>query len=186
MVVQVERRLFTVDEYHQMAEAGIFTEDDRVELIEGEIVEMAPIGSRHAACVDRLNRLFSNRIGERAIARVQSPVRLSEFSEPEPDLALLRPRPDFYAQAHPQPEDVLLVVEVAETSVTSDRDVKVPLYARAGIPEVWLVDLAEETVEVYREPLPRGYAKIRRVWRGDELAPHAFPDRVFTADEILG
>src|SRR5262245_37141744 len=117
MAVQVSRRLFTVDEYYQMAQAGILHEDDRVELIEGEIIETAAIGSRHAACVDRLNQLFSGRVAGRAIVRVQNPIRLSQRSEPQPDLALLRPRADFYATGHPGPQDVLLVVEVADTSV---------------------------------------------------------------------
>lgn len=186
MVVQVERRLFTVDEYYQMAEAGIFSEDDRVELIEGEIVEMSPIGSRHAACVNRLNGLFARRMEGNAVVSVQNPIRLSEFSEPEPDLALLQPRADFYAEAHPEPEDVLLVVEVAETSAGSDRRVKVPLYARAGILEVWLIDLADETIEIYRRPSPRGYGEVQRAWRGDHLSPQAFPDEQFSVDDVLG
>ncbi|MFQ5341468.1 MAG: Uma2 family endonuclease [Anaerolineae bacterium] len=186
MVVQVERRLFTVDEYYQMAEAGIFSEDDRVELIEGEIVEMSPIGSRHAACVNRLNGLFTRRMEGNAVVSVQNPIRLSEFSEPEPDLVLLRPRADFYAEAHPEPEDVLLVVEVAETSAGSDRTVEVPAYARAGVLEVWLIDLADETIEIYREPSPKGYGEIRHAWRGDQLSPQAFPDEQFSVDDVLG
>lgn len=186
MVVQVERRLFTVDEYYQMAEAGILSEDDRVELIEGEIVAMSPIGSRHAACVDRLIQLLFDRVRGRAIIRVQNPIRLSEFSEPEPDLALLQPRADFYAEGHPEPDNVLLVVEVAETSAGSDRTLKVPTYARAGILEVWLIDLADETIEIYREPSPRGYGEIRRAWRGDQLSPQAFPDEQFPVDDVLG
>lgn len=136
MSVQLLRRSFTVEEYHRMAEAGILREDDRVELLEGEIVEMTPIGSRHAACVDRLNQLGVRGVGPRAIVRVQSPVRLGERSEPQPDLTLLRARPDFYAHAHPGPADVLLIIEVAEASADADRTVKMPLYARAAIPEV--------------------------------------------------
>jgi len=186
MVVQVERRLFTVDEYYQMAEAGIFSEDDRVELIEGEIIEMSPIGSRHTACVKRLNRLLSQKLGDQAVISVQDPIRLSEFSEPGPDLALLRPRADFYAEAHPGPGDVLLVVEVAETSAGSDRRVKVPTYARAGILEVWLIDLADETIEIYRKPSLRGYGETQRAWRGDHLSPQAFPDKQFSVDDVLG
>lgn len=186
MVVQVAKRLFTVDEYYQMAQAGILSEDDRVELIEGEIVEMTPIGSRHAACADRLNQFFSERVRGRAIIRVQNPIRLSEYSEPQPDLALLQPRSDFYAQAHPEPENVLLVVEVAETSADSDRSVKVPLYARAGVPEVWLVDLAGECIESYRKPSPKGYGEVRRMWRGEHFSPQAFPDVKLAVDDVLG
>jgi len=169
-----------------MAEAGILSEDDRVELIEGEIVEMSPIGSHHAACVNRLTRLFSRQGGDRAIVSVQNPIRLSEYSEPEPDLALLRPRADFYAEALPGPEDTLLVVEVMETSAQYDRERKLPLYAEAGIPEVWLVDLAAECIEVYRRPSPEGYEDVRRRCRGERLSPQAFPDVELAVDDILG
>lgn len=135
MAVQLLKRLFTVAEYHRMAEAGILGEDDRVELIEGEIVGMTPISSRHAGQVNRLVRLFTQRLGGRAILSVQNPIRLGEHSEPQPDVALLRPRPDFYATAHPGSEDVLLVIEVADlsacdaqagTSAAYDREVKPP------------------------------------------------------------
>ena len=186
MSVQVSQRLFTTAEYYQMAKAGILSEDERVELLEGEIVEMAPISSYHAACVDRLNKLFSLYLGQKTIVRVQSPIHLNERSEPEPDLVLLELRPDFYAQAHPKPGDVLLLVEVAETSTEYDRQLKVPLYAQAGITEVWLVDLEGECVEVYRNPSPQGYGEIRRHWRGQSLAPHTFPDLDVAVDEILG
>ncbi len=186
MTVQFSRRLFTVSEYHRMVEAGILGEDDRVELIEGEIVEMSPIGSRHARCVRRLNYLFGRRVAERAIVDVQNPVRLGEHSEPQPDMLLLRPRPDFYAAAHPGPGDVLLVVEVVETSAAYDPDVKVPLYARAGILEVWLVDLGEDRVEVYREPSPQGYRSVRHFRRGDRLSAEAFPDLEVSVEDVLG
>jgi Uma2 family endonuclease len=127
MSVQLLRRAFTVQEYHQMTRAGILTEDDRVELIEGEIVRMSPLGRRHAACVKRLLRLLDRGVGEGAIVGTQDPIRLGEQSEPQPDLALLQPRPDFYAQGHPGPQDILLVVEVMERSAGYDREVKVPL-----------------------------------------------------------
>jgi len=186
MAVQLLRRSFTVEDYHRMAGARIFGEDDRVELIEGEIVEMSPIGSRHGACVKRLNSLFSERLGRRAIVSVQDPVRIGEHSEPQPDLALLMPRPDFYASAHPGPEEVLLVVEVAETSADVDREVKLPLYARAGLPEVWLVDLAEERIEVYRQPRPQGYQEVQRLGRGQCMASQAFPDLELAVGDVLG
>ena len=134
MSAQIERRYFTVSEYDRMIEAGILTKDDRVELIEGEIIKMAPINSRHAACVNRLNRLLNRKAGKVAIVSVQNPIHLGEYSEPEPDLALLRPRDDFYAQSHPKPKDMLLAVEVADSSAAKDRNLKVPLFARAGIP----------------------------------------------------
>lgn len=186
MVMQLQRYLFTVEEYHRMGEAGIFRENDRVELIEGEIVEMTPIGSRHAACVDRVAQLFFERAARRAIVRVQNPIRLGKHSEPQPDLVLLRPRPDFYAQGHPGPEDVLLLVEVAETSAEYDRTIKLPLYARSGIPEVWLVDLAAAAVEVHRRPTPEGYQEVQRVRRGERVSSQAFPDLDLAVDEVLG
>ncbi len=173
MVTEVLTRRFTVNEYYLMAQAGILTEDDRVELIEGEIVEMAPIGSRHAAGVDLANRLLGRLFGDLAIVRVQSPVRLNDRSEPQPDLTLLRPRPDFYASGHPGPEDVLLLVEVMESSADYDRRVKLPLYARYGIPEVWLEDLESRSIEACWQPSPEGYRAVRRFSSGDSLSPQA-------------
>ena len=186
MSIQGVRHRFTVDEYHKMAQVGIFQEDDRVELLEGEIVEMAPIGSRHAACVKRLNQLFSDRLGGRAITGVQDPVRIGEHSEPQPDLTLLRPRPDFYSTGHPGPEDVLLVIEVADTTQDYDREVKMPLYARSGIPEAWLVDLVEDCIEVYRRPTPEGYREVRMVQREERVSVQAFPDLMLATDEVVG
>jgi Uma2 family endonuclease len=179
-------RRFNVREYHQMAAAGILGEDDRVELIDGEIVEMPPIGSRHAACVDRLNRMFTTQLGQGVIVRVQNPIRLSRHSEPQPDLVLVRPRPDFYAASHPEPEDVLLIVEVADSSTGYDRSVKVPLYARAGIREMWLVDLERGRVEVLREPAGGGYQTVQAYGPEDRLSVDALPDIQISPDEILG
>ncbi|MFN3929840.1 MAG: Uma2 family endonuclease [Thermoflexus sp.] len=183
---QAMARRFTVEEYHRMREAGILTEDDRIELIEGELVEMSPISSRHAACVKRLAVLLFERGGRRFLVSVQDPIRLGERSEPVPDLALLRPRADFYASAHPGPADVFLVIEVAETSGTYDREQKLPLYGRAGIPETWVVDLAQGEVVVGRDPSPEGYRTLRTARRGETLAPLAFPDLILPVDEILG
>jgi Uma2 family endonuclease len=186
MSVQVLRRRFTVDEYYRMAEAGILHEDDRIELIEGEIVEMSPIGSRHAACVKRLIGLFSRQVGpESATLGVQDPIHLGEYSEPQPDIALIHPRPDFYASAHPGPADILLLIEVADTSVEYDRGIKIPLYSRAGIREYWIVDLAGESVEVYRDPSPDRYRLIRLLKHGDRIAPEAFPDVEIAIDDVL-
>lgn len=185
MVVQVKRRRFTVQQFHCMSEAGVFTEDDRVELLAGEVIEMPPIGSRHAACVNRLNRLFSQRVGEESLVSVQNPVQLGEFSEPQPDLALLRSRADFYADAHPTVTDILLLIEVADTSVGFDRDVKVSLYARSGVPEVWLVDLTAACVDVYRQPSPEGYLEVRRLQRDQRLMPLSLPDIDLSIEQIL-
>jgi len=185
MAVQVQRHLFTIDKYHQMIESGVFDEDDRLELVDGEIVEMSPISPEHAGHVKRLNRLFTRRLGNRALVSVQDPIHLSDLSEPQPDLALLRPRDDDYAASHPQPAAVLLVVEVAETSTSYDRDVKMPMYARAGIAEAWLVSLADGWIEVYREPSPLGYKSIRRTTPGEAIAPLALSDMPIEVDEII-
>jgi Uma2 family endonuclease len=187
MSVQLARRLFTVEEYHQMTQAGIFTEDERVELIDGEVVEMTPIGSRHAACVRRLlNQLFSLQVSGCALLSIQDPIRVGEHSEPQPDVALLRSRQDFYASAHPTPQDILLLVEVADSSLEYDQEIKVPLYARAGIPEVWLVNLPEDRVLVYRRPAAQGYQEMHQVRREEGLAPESFPDLIVSVNEILG
>jgi len=148
----VTRRRLNVDDYHRMAEAGIFGPEERVELIEGEIVTMPPIGPEHAGLVKQLISVLGRAVGELAIVDVQNPLRLSEHSEPEPDLALLRPREDFYRTAHPTPADTLLAIEVSNSTLAFDRNVKVPLYARHGIPELWLFDVQAARVIVYREP----------------------------------
>lgn len=168
-----------------MADAGLFGEDDRVELLDGEVVEMAPIGSRHAACVKWLTAFFTARLGHRAIVGVQDPMGLSERSEPQPDLTLLRPRPDYYAAGHPAPADVLLVIEVADTTVGSDRGVKVPLYAAAGVSEVWLVDLSAGEVPSFRRPAEAGYQEVRAHTAGDRLAPLAYPDAELAVAEMF-
>lgn len=186
MAAPLVRRLFTVAEYHKMAEAGILGEDDRVELLEGEIVAIAPIGDRHAGTLDHLAELLASRVQGRAQVRVQSPVRLGERSEPRPDLALLRRRADFYRTGHPGPADTLLVVEVVDTAGAYDREVKLPLYARHGIPEAWLVDLTRNVIEVYRDPGPTGYAASTTLAAGSRLAPQAFPDASLDVAAVLG
>ncbi|HEY9638237.1 MAG TPA: Uma2 family endonuclease [Coleofasciculaceae cyanobacterium] len=186
MPVELLRRKFTVEQYHQMAQAGILTENDRVELIRGEIVEMSPIGRRHAACVNRLNALFNQRLAQAVIVGVQNPVELDDSSEPQPDLVLLRRRADFYEAGHPQPQDIFLLVEVADTTVEFDREVKIPLYAKDGISEVWLVDINAQCLEVYRQPSPNGYQNIQKYYRGQSVFVQAFPEVSFTLDEVLG
>ena len=183
MSVQIARRHFNVIEYYRMAAAGVLSEDDRVELIEGEVVEMNPIGSRHAACVGRLTELLGRLVGDVAIVWVQNPVRIDDYSEPLPDVALLKRRDDFYAQANPQPTDVLLIIEVADSSVEYDRDIKIPLYARAGVPEAWLVNLPEEAVEIYARPLNNAYQETRLVKRGESLSTL---NLIIDADDVLG
>jgi len=167
------RRKLDVEAYHRMAEVGIFAPDERVELIDGEIVEMVPIGSEHAAAVVRLNRLFDPaHLQGRATVAVPSPLRLDAANEPVPDVMLLRPRADDYAGELPGPSDVLLVVEVAKSSLDYDRSVKAPLYARAG--ELWIVDLVNRRVAVHREPGPDGYGRIDAHATG-LVAPAALP-----------
>lgn len=184
MATEFQRHRFNADEYEAMVAAGILDRDDRVELLGGEILEMAPIGPPHASCVRRLTRLFITRLGDQAEVSVQSPVRLSDLSEPEPDLALLVPA--GYDQAHPGAADVLLVVEVADTTLVRDRELKLPFYAQAGVAETWIVDLPGEALELYRHPSPDGYREHGRLERGDTLAAAAFPDVTFAVDEILG
>jgi len=186
MSVQLLKRLFTVEEYHKMVDAGILTPDDRVELISGEIVQMSPIGRRHAAGVNRLVRIFTRLLGERIILSAQNPIELNNTSEPQPDIALLLPRPDFYESGHPHSEDILLLVEVADTTAKSDREVKIPLYAENGIKEVWLVDMNEQYIEVYREPTSNGYKNIQKFRGGEMLFIQIFPDINITVDEVLG
>ena len=168
-----------------MGAAEIFSEDDRVELIEGEILQMSPIGSRHAANVNRLNTKFNKLLGDRAVVSVQNPILLNDFSEPQPDIAILSWREDFYAHALPTATDVLLVIEVADTTASYDRDIKLPSFARAGIAEAWLVNLPVETVEVHSEPVNGAYRKVVSYRRGDALAPAKFPDISIEVASIL-
>lgn len=184
--VEVARKLFTVGEYEQMIKAGIFHEDERLELVAGEIVEMSPINVHHAACVKRLNHFFNQQLGERVIVSVQDPIRLDERSEPEPDIALLQPRTDFYIGGHPEPEDILLLVEVAESSLVYDQRVKIPLYAKGGVAEVWLVNLSGRKIESYRQPTFEGYQVTQTYRLRDTIYPQAFPDCLLMVADILG
>ncbi|MBI2863480.1 MAG: Uma2 family endonuclease [Chloroflexi bacterium] len=169
-----------------MAEAGILGEDDRVELIEGEVMRMTPIGRRHAACVKRVAELMFDTFRREANVGVQDPVVLDEHSEPQPDITLLHRRPDYYAACEPTPADVFLLIEVADSSAEADRRLKVPLYARSGVPEVWMVDLVQETITIYLDPSPGGYRTARVVRRGEHISPSAFPERPLDASDILG
>ena len=171
----VPRRRLTVDEYHRLGEVGILTEDDRVELIEGELVAMAPIGSEHIASTNALTRLLVLAVGDRGIVSVQNPVRLTRHSEPQPDFTVLRPRDD-YRRTMPRPKDTMLAVEVANTSLAYDRTVKLALYARSNIPEVWIVNLTTTEVEVYRSPVDDRYSLATRAGRSDTLTISALPD----------
>jgi len=186
MALQLNRYRFTVAEYDRMIEAGIFGEDDRVELIDGEILQMSPIGQGHASVVRRMNWLLMKLVGDAAIVDVQNPIHLDEYGEPRPDLALLAPRSDFYREDHPDARDVLLLIEVADSSLDFDRQIKLPRYARAGIPEVWLVNLNADLVEVHRDPMVDGYRTVEVRRRGEWLTPLAFPGHEVAVTEILG
>jgi len=187
MAEPVTRYRFTVEAFHRMGEVGILGEDDRLELIEGELVRMSPVGSRHAACVKRLVDLFLPlQAGRRVLLGVQDPVRLDDRTEVYPDVSLLRWRSDYYVSGHPGPEAVLLVVEVSETSLAYDREVKVPLYARAGVPEVWVVDVEGQALWVHRRPEEAGYREVWRLGLGKEIAPQAVPAHQLRMQDILG
>ena len=178
-------RLFSVDEYYAMAEAGIITHDERVELINGEIIEMSPIGSRHASAIYSLEYLVPSQLGGRAIAGAQNPLRLHGDVEVQPDFMILKLRDDFYATSHPGPEDVLLLIEVSDTTLDSDRNEKLPLYANAGIPEVWIANIPERVVEVYTDPVNGVYTNRQVFGLGEDVSPLAFPDVSLPVSRIV-
>jgi len=182
----VARRKLSVAEYHRMGEAGILTEDDRVELIEGELIAMSPIGSDHSGTVNSLTRLLVLAVGDRGVVAVQNPVRLDDYSEPQPDFAVLKPRADDYRRATPVPADVLLIVEVADSSLAYDRTVKRALYASHGIPEFWIVNLGAGAVEVHRQPRGAQYESVSRVGRGGMLEPALLPGIAIPVAALLG
>ncbi|HUS17401.1 MAG TPA: Uma2 family endonuclease [Chloroflexia bacterium] len=183
--VPLTHHRFSVAEYERMAQVGILQEDDRLELIAGEIVEMSPIGSRHAACVNRIAMYLTRNVGDAAIVSTQNPIRLDDYSAPQPDVALLSYRDNFYAGAHPTAADVLLVVEVADTSLDYDRYVKLPLYAQAGVPEVWLLSLPTDTLTIYTAPEAGIYQQAREVKRGESFTATALPGVTLAVDSIL-
>ncbi|MFN8525534.1 MAG: Uma2 family endonuclease [Chloroflexota bacterium] len=186
MAIDLDRYQFTTADYHRMTEAGILAEDDRVELIRGEILRMSPVGSRHASSVNELSAQFHEQLGRRVIVSVQNPVQLGSRDEPQPDVAILIARPGRYADALPTAADVLLLVEVADTSVGIDRGVKAPLYAASGIPELWIVDLNRGAVLAYTEPGASGYGSTRIYQRGETLSPLTFPDAMIAVSDVLG
>jgi Uma2 family endonuclease len=185
MAVQVGKRLFTVDEYHKMAEAGILKEDDRVELLGGEIILMSPIGEHHAGVVNRLNALLNRLLLGSAIIAVQNPISLTDDSEPEPDIAVLRFRDDYYTGSIPTSQDIIFLIEVSDTTDTLDRSVKVPRYAQAGIQEVWIANLQDRMVEVYSSPHAGIYQKVRRAQPGESLPLAGFPEIIVRVEDVL-
>jgi Uma2 family endonuclease len=182
---ELPKKLFTVDEYYRMAEVGILDPDARLELLEGEIVEMSPVGVRHVACVNRANALFGKYFGDRVIVSVQNPVQLSEYTEPQPDLVMLKPRKDYYAGKKISWEDALLVIEVSDTTIRRDR-YKLSLYAKAGVSEFWIEDLRRDTIFVYRDPGLGAYRTSLEFRRGDRISLPAFPDVSFAVEDLIG
>jgi Uma2 family endonuclease len=179
-------RRFTVDEYHRLAKAGVLHEDDRVELLHGVITTMLPIGPFHGGTVNYLADIFFTESRNRWLTTIQNPIAIDESNEPEPDVMLLRPREDFYRRAHPTPADVFLVLEVADSTLLLDREEKLPIYARAGLPEVWIVNLPEKIIEVYREPRDGRYASAQRVSPGQPLTPSTFSDVAIDTRALFG
>jgi len=185
MSVQLARRLLTVSEYHKMAEVGILDEGDRVELINGEIIEMSPIGKLHVNRVNRITSIFKKLPDEKAILSIQNPISIAPYSEPEPDISLLAFKADFYEDELPKAENVLLVIEVADTSLGYDREVKKPLFANAGIPELWIVNIEDEQVEVYKNPQNGDYNSRQDFHRGDTIFIERL-DFAVKVDKVLG
>jgi Uma2 family endonuclease len=179
-------RKFTVDEWIRMGEAGIFGECERVELIDGVVFTMSPFGLRHPAVVSRLTRLLVLALQTRAIVQPQGPLRVNDYTEPEPDLLVLREVADFYESGHPRVPDALLGIEVSESSLSYDRGFKARLYSQTGMQEYWVVDLEHDEILVHTDPRPEGFAGIRTAHRGESLQPLAFPDLSFQVSDILG
>lgn len=184
MATLIKKR-FTADEYQRMGEVGILTKDDHVELIDGEIVAVTPIGPRHASCVSKATRALVKAAGEDAIVQPQGSVRLDLYHEPEPDLMLLRPRADFYSTRHPGPSDVLVVIEIADSSIEYDRDVKARIYAESGVAEYWLSDLNADVLWRYRSPAGGTYQSVEPCRRGQSIAPQQLPACVIAVDMLL-
>jgi Uma2 family endonuclease len=185
MQAEVSTKNFTVDDYYRMAEVGIIGPEDRVELIDGQIVQMSPPGIRHIAATHRATTLFTEALGRRVIVSVQNPLRLDRFNEPQPDIIILKPQPDFYASRNSGPEDASLVIEISETSLSYDRNLKLPHYAAKRIAEVWIENLKDDVLHVYRDPARRTYKTNLTLHRGETVSPLAFSDVVLKVDDLL-
>mgnify|MGYP003576523719 CR=1 FL=1 len=185
METEITKKLFTVGDYHRMARTGILREDDRLELIDGEVIEMSPIGHRHFVCVGRMVTLFRRPFGDKVFVSIQGPLRLNEWTEVQPDVVLFKPRSDFYAAKIPNAADVLLVVEVSDTTLATDQKVKLPKYASAGIAEYWIADLQHDLLHVYRHLQGQAYTTILTLRPGDSVSLLSSPDVEFRVDELL-
>jgi Uma2 family endonuclease len=185
MQTETTKKLFTVEEYYRMADAGILAQDARTELVGGEVIQMSPMGSSHAWAITRATHLFIESLREKAQVRVQLPLRIDSFSELEPDLCLVNPALN-YERRHPGPADVFLVMEIAVASLSYDRDIKLPIYAAAQIPEVWIADLVNESLFVFRVPSDKDYKTFLAFERSGSVSPLAFPEVVFDVFSLLG
>lgn len=185
MIATPVRKQFTVSDFARMRETGILTEDDRVELLDGEIYVMSPIGPLHVAIVNKLNKILSKHIGDKGIISVQNPIRLNDRGEPQPDIAVLNPREDFYTQALATTDDILLVIEVSDTTLEYDREQKLPKYADAHISEVWIVDAGAQVVEQYTQPLQGTYTQLYKVLFGNTITATKISGLNFSTDLIF-
>jgi Uma2 family endonuclease len=167
---------YSLTDYHKMIEIGIIKGEDKVELIRGEIVKMSPVGLKHATCVKKLNQLFSQKLGTKVILGIQDPIKLNDNSEPQPDVVLLKPKADFYATEHPKPEDIFLLIEVADSSIEYDQQIKIPLYAENNITEMWLVNINENIIQVYQNPQGKLYKNITNYQINDQINITIFSD----------
>ena len=186
METEVIKKRFTVDEYHRMGDAGIFGPEERTELIDGEIIQMSPIGQRHAGRVNRATAVFVKAFGERAVVSPQNPVQLSDWTEPQPDIVVFKPRSDFYENKRPVSDDVLLVMEVSDTTLRFDMKIKLPHFAAAGVCELWIQDLNAGVLHVFRDPAEKNYKASLQLKPGDSISPLAFPDIRISIDDLLG
>jgi Uma2 family endonuclease len=186
MQIEATKKRFTVDDYYRMGETGILAENDRTELIEGEIIEMSPIGDPHMIAVNRANMIFARGIGDKVVVSVQNPAFMDRYNLPQPDLVLIRPRESFYGGGKPSPEDVVLLIEVSDSSLRFDRKVKVPIYARSAIREVWIVDLQSQVIHVYRGPKGNTYTSVETRQRNELVSPDAFPEFSVAVSELIG
>ena len=176
---------FTVEQYYKMAEVGILGVEQRTELIEGEVIEMSPIGAKHSACLSKLADVLRDRTRKRALVRQQNPICLSDRSEPQPDVAVVKERQDYYAESHPLPSEIILLIEVSDSTLKYDRDVKIPLYAKVGISELWIANLEAQVFEVYRQPSETGYQQVQIYGKGEVINLQMLPDVAIAVNEIM-
>ena len=185
MRIEVEKKLFTTEDFSKMFEAGILNNDERVELIDGEIIKLNP-GKRHVACNLRANMLFSEAFGRRACVSVQNPVVIDSYNEPKPDIVILKARDDFYATVEPSPEHALLIVEISDTTLAMDQTRKLAKYAKSNVPEYWIEDLKRQLLHVYRDPAGSEYNTHLTLQRNDTVSALAFPGVQFKVADLLG